>query len=530
MNGLAVILLIAAAGFGIARWSRMSVIPVLILAGSLAAALGWLPQDEVLADAFELALAFLVFSAGMELNPERFRKHLGAVLWVGTAQFVGVAAAGFLLAKLLGFEDVPAAYLALALSTSSTLVVVQHLKQQQQLFEPFGRLVLGVLLLQDVVMILIIVTVGRWPQGAWPVLQGLGTVGGLAAMAVGCQQWLMPWVIRRLRPDEETLLLLVLALLFVFVSAAHLTGVSPVAGAFFAGFALARFPVNGVARGQLLSFNDFFQAIFFTALGGLVVVSSPAMLLQAAVLAFGVWWVTPPLVGAVAEWRGMTTRPALESGLLLAQTSEFALVLGFTGTQVLEQIPGEVFSLMAMVAVLTMTLTPFVATDRFTTLLLHLHPRRRRGQATGSRRGHVLMLGFGAGGMWMMKPVAQAGHDVLVVDDDPAVIEQLEAKGIPCLRGDGSDEHLLARAGAREAKLILVSMRRVQDARRVLDFARQVPVVVRVFEETEAVVVRRSGGIPVLNSEAAADTFMEWFGQTIHPQDAERTERASPVT
>lgn len=515
MNGLAVLLLIAAAGFGIARWSRLSVIPLLILSGSLAAALGWLPQDEVLANAFELALAFLVFSAGMELNPDRFRQHIAAVVWVGLAQFVGVAAAGFLLAKLLGFEDVPAAYLALALSTSSTLVVVQHLKQQQQLFEPFGRLVLGVLLLQDVVMILIIVTVGRWPQGVWPVIQGLGTVGGLAALAVGGQRWLMPWVIRRLRPDEETLLLLVLALLFVFVSAAHLTGVSPVAGAFFAGFALARFPVNGVARGQLLSFNDFFQAIFFTALGGLVEVSSPAILLQAAVLALGVWWVTPPLVAAVAQWRGMTSRPALESGLLLAQTSEFALVLGFTGTQILDQIPADVFSLIALIAVLTMTLTPFVATDRFTTLLLHLHPQRRRARAPVGLRGHVLMLGFGAGGMWMMKPVAQAGHEVLVVDDDPAVIEQLERKKIPCMRGDGSDEALLSRAGAREARLILVSMRRVQDARRVLHFAREVPIVVRVFEEAEATVVRHLGGIPVLNSQAAAETFMEWFVKTM---------------
>lgn len=515
MNGLAVILLIASVGFALARWTRLPVIPLLLIAGSVVAALGWLPRDEFLEDAFRLSLAVLVFSAGMELNPDRFQMHIRTVLWVGLVQFLAVAAAGFLLAGLLGFGLVPAAYLGIALSTSSTLVVVQQLKQQQQMFEPFGRVVIGVLLVQDFLMILIIVLVAHWPEGAWSMAGSLGGVLALGGAAVFCQRWLMPRVLMKVKPDEETLLLLLLALLFAFMTAARFAGISPVAGAFLAGFALARFPVNGVARGQLLSFNDFFQAVFFTAMGGLVVVSDAGLLLKAGALAVAVWLITPPLVAAIAEWQGLTARPALESGLLLAQTSEFALVLTLTGAQVLRQIPDEVFSIVALVAVLTMTMTPFVATDRFTSRLLHWHPLRRRPSPTGAHEDHVLMLGFGAGGMWMFKPLKQAGYDVLVVDDDPAVIEQLNKQGVPCLRGDGSDEKLLQRASARSARLILTSMRRVEDARRVLEHVRGVPIFVRVFEDYEAETVERLGGFPVLNSTAGADTFMEWFEKTM---------------
>jgi len=103
------------------------------------------------------------------------------------------------------------------------------------------------------------------------------------------------------------------------------------------------------------------------------------------------------------------------------------------------------------------------------------------------------------------------GLKVLVVDDDPAVIAQLQKIGVPCLRGDGSDEKSLQEAGAREAKLIIASMRRVEDAAKVLRYARGVPVVTRVFEAAEAQWIKENGGTPVLNADAAAEVFMEWF-------------------
>jgi CPA2 family monovalent cation:H+ antiporter-2 len=415
----------------------------------------------------------------------------------------------------MGFDLVSAAYLGIALSTSSTLVVVSHLKQQQQMFEPFARLVIGVLLVQDLLMILVIGVITRWTDGLQGISLGLGGVVALGVLAVVCQHWVLPFVVARLKLDEECLLLLVLALLFLFAALANRFGLPPVTGAFLAGFALARFPINGMTRGLLLSISDFFQAIFFITLGTLIVLPGIDLLLKGVLLAVVVVAVTPPLVALLAEWQGLTSRPAVESGLLLAQTSEFALVLGLTGSQVLGQISSETFSMIALVAVATMCLTPFIATDRFTTFLLRFHPLRRRLNQEPLHKDHVLVLGFGAGGMWAVKPLLKAGHDVLVVDDDPSVIEQLRRSQIHCIRGDGADEKVLERAGARHAKVVIASMRRVLDAEKMLRRVGNVPVLVKVFEDEEAEKIRRLGGIPILNSSAAADTFMEWFEKTI---------------
>ena len=125
--------------------------------------------------------------------------------------------------------------------------------------------------------------------------------------------------------------------------------------------------------------------------------------------------------------------------------------------------------------------------------------------------------------MWVVKPLRAAGHDILVVDDDPTVIAQLERSKIPCLRGDGANEKTLEQAGARNARLIIASMRRLSEAEKVIQFARGVTVVARVFEAEEAEEVRRLGGTPVLNSKAGADEFMAWFnagGWQRHPETA----------
>ena len=161
-----------------------------------------------------------------------------------------------------------------------------------------------------------------------------------------------------------------------------------------------------------------------------------------------------------------------------------------------------------------MTLTPLLANDRITRVLLHFHPGRRRSRKTLNLENHILVLGFGTGGMWVVKPLIAAGHSVLVVDDDPVVIDHLNQAKIPCLRGDGADVKTLQEAGATKAKLIISSMRRATEAQTVLKFVNQTPVIVRLFEESEATAIKKLGGIPILNSEASAEKFLEWFVKT----------------
>lgn len=508
MMGIALLLAAAALAYALAQALRLPPLPLLLLGGIALGRAGAVPL-ALLEDALILGVTLLLFVTGIELGPGRTRGQRRAALRVGTVQFVLLGGAGFVLALGLGFAAVPAAYLALALTASSTLVIVRLLRQRRRMFEPYARLTVGVLLLQDLLVIVLIPVVTRAPRGWAAVGLGIAGVALLLALCLAALRWVTPLLVRLDREDEP-LLLAILALLFLFIGAADLLDLPLMVGAFLAGVALSGFPASAVVRPQLASVGDFFSAIFFTALGALVGLPTPGELLAALALAALVVVGTPPLVTWIAERAGLSARPAIEAGLLLAQTSELSLVVGLYG-MVEGQIDAGVFTVIALTTLLTMLLTPLVARDRVAWWLMRLHPVARGGQIEPPSGGHVLMLGSGTTGTPLLETLFGSGCEVVVVDDDPAVVARLRNADVPVIRGDATDVAVLEEARAREARVITSTVRRPEDNRRLLEHARGVPVIVRVFEEEDAEWVRDMGGIPVLYSEAAAEGLLRWW-------------------
>jgi Kef-type K+ transport system membrane component KefB len=529
MNLFALLLLAAAVGYGLARWLKLPVMPVLIGIGMALNVLDLLPSEFALSGSdknmqsaatktLEFGLVFLVFTSGVELNPRRFIRRGKAVAWVGILQFSVSAAIGYITARWIGFGPVESTYIGFGLAASSTLVVLRQLQLRHAMFEPFGRVVTGVLLLQDALLILVIVVLSHLGGGIRGISLGLAAsclLGGVAWLA---QQQIIPRLVKRMKPDEESLLLWLVAVLFAFVGIAFWLGLPPIVGAFAGGFAFSAFPLNGLVRGQLSSLADFFLALFFVVLGAMVGVPDITHWWTALKFSAIVLLLTPPLVAALAEWRGLNTRASIESGLLLAQTSEFSLLLG-AGGFALGHLSAAGFEILAMTTLITMTLTPFIGQEKVAQFLLRFHPLRRRLRPAKPPAGHILVLGFGSAGMWTVKPLRSSGQEVLVVDDDPVVCRELSRLGIPVMRGDGSEEHILERAGARNAKLVIASMRRVGDAIKVLNHIKGVPIVARVFEDEEAREIQAAGGIPIMNSEASAEAFLSWFTSQISPKE-----------
>jgi CPA2 family monovalent cation:H+ antiporter-2 len=509
VTALALLLAAAAGGHGMARWLGVPAIPLLVVCGIALSAVADV-TPEFLQGAVELGTAFLVFVAGTEMNPARVGLQRRAAVYVGLAHFFVLGSCGFLAARLMGFTGHTSAYLALALTASSTLVVVRLIQGRGQLFEPFGRLVIGVLLLQDVLVILLIPVITSLPAGAEATLVGLAGTSALLLVAYAALRWLAPPLVLGLGRNEEGLLLVVLGILFLFLGLANLLALPLVAGAFLAGVSLSPFPVNGLVRGQVQPLSDFFSALFFTALGAFLVAPTAQQFLQAAALALLMVAFTPPLVAFVSERAGFSARPAIFSGLLLAQSSEFSLVVGLQGV-VLGQIDRSVFTIIALVTVFTMVLTPLIATDRVTLALMRWHPSSR-GRADGTvPEGHVLLIGCGANGMPLLETLVIGPHEVVAVDDDPAVVARVRQAGIRCIRGDAADAGVLRRAGADRARVVISTIRRPEDNRPLLELASGGPVIVRAFSEQDARWIELRGGKPILYSEAAAADFLSWY-------------------
>lgn len=516
MNLFALLLGAAAVAYGVAKYFRLPSVPVLIGTGMSLSLIGLVPEELGIGNGagamnmLELGLVFLVFSSGVELNPRRFGKFIKAVSWVAGIQFFLALGIGFLCARWMGMETLEALYMGGGLAASSTLVVLRHLQTRKAMFEPYGRVVTGVLLMQDVALVLLIVLLSRVDGGGWNIGMGLLEVLLMGGVAWVAQRFVIPKLVFKFKPDEENLLLWLVAVLLGFVGVASRLKLPLIAGAFAGGFVFSAFPLNGLVRGQLSSLVDFFHAMFFVALGALLGIPDTGLWMQAGIYSLVVILVTPPLVALVAEWRGLNARAAIETGLLLAQTSEYSLLLGLSGV-VLGHVTQDTFSVLALTTIMTMVMTPILGRDAVANFLLPFHPLRKKSKPVETPRGHVLILGFGSAGMWTVKPLLAQGEQVLVVDDDAAVCRSLASKNIPYLRGDGAEEEVLKKAGARDAKLVIASMRRVGDALTVLSYVRGVPVLARVFEKSDAKRVKDAGGIPVMNSEAAADTFMEWL-------------------
>lgn len=543
MSAILAILVAAAAALGVARWLFLPSAPLLVLAGVALAATG-LPGGAALYEqVMSLGLTFLVFAAGTEMNPARVGPQRRAAVRVGVAQFLLVALLGFSAATWLGMTLVQSAHVALALTASSTLVVLRLLQRRQQMFEPFGRMVVGVLLLQDLLIILLISALSQASKGTGAVAAGLAATVGLMVAAYVGLRWVNPYLLLKLKLDEESQLLVALMVLFSFSGAAYAADLPPVSGAFLAGMSLSTFPVNGILRAPLASLSDFFLSTFFVALGASLTVPSWGEFGMALAFAALVVSATPPLVAWMAWRAGQTVRSAVESGLLLAQTSEFSLIVGLVG-RAQGTIDDRMMGVIAAVTVATMMLTPFLATNRNAWFLARLIGRRggkvsfEEFDMTESRfaessvsSGHVVLLGCGENGRRLLKRLLREGRRVAVIDDDAAVIAQVKSlgPGVAAIRGHGADARALEAASARQASVIISTLRRPEENEAVIVHAQGVPVILRVFEPDLADRLRSLGGMPILESHAAADDTMRWIESRFPKGAAAAPKGAAPA-
>jgi len=210
----------------------------------------------------------------------------------------------------------------------------------------------------------------------------------------------------------------------------------------------------------------------------------------------------------MAERAGLTSRSALEAGLLLSQTSEISLVVGLAG-MLQGDISESLFVVIAMVTTVTMLLTPFLSTEDATEAFMTLFtgPPAETG---ASPTGHVLLLGAGSTGMPLLEDLILSGCRVAVLDDDPAVVRQVREAGVEAILGEAWDPAVLRAAGVDEARVVVSTIRRPRDNAAALALAAG-PVVVRVFESDDADWVRARGGEPILYSEAAAEALVTWW-------------------
>ncbi|MDP3986385.1 MAG: cation:proton antiporter [Candidatus Veblenbacteria bacterium] len=501
------LIVVVATAFGlVARLLKQPLILGYVVAGVVLgpSVLGLITQPEVISALSTFGIAFLLFLVGAELDLGKLKVMGKPSLLLGIGQVVFTAVIGFALARFFGLNSVPAAYVAIALTFSSTIIVVKLLSEHQALESLYGRLAIGMLLVQDFIAIFVLVLLSGFSGGQPPGTAELTFIllkgAGLIMLALLAGRWLLPPLFMRLARSSELLLLSSIAWCFAFSLIAALGGFSIEIGAFLAGLALARLPYHLEIVGRVRSLRDFFITIFFVMLGSQLAITALASLAPAFItLSLFVLVGNPLIVMLIMKHMGYTKRTGFLVGLTVAQISEFSLILMHLGKN-LGHVGSAEVSLVTLVGVTTITLSSYLITYG-ETIYRKLAPyltwfeRKQvteRATQTSELSNHVVIFGCDRLGERLMHAVRTLSWPLLVIDFDPETVARLNAQGINCLYGDINDLDILERGQLTRARLVISTVPDLKDNQLLLqDLAQrgaQVPVYVTAdtWQDTQA--------------------------------------------
>jgi len=437
----------------------------------------------------EIGVVCLLFTIGLEFSLKSLLQIKFMSLVGGGVQVVLSILLAGLIAGALGLPLNQAVFFGFLASLSSTAIVLKILQERAEIESPHGRLTLGILLFQDIIVVpmMLIVPIlasgGRDLTGALLVLVKAIAVLSLVILA---GKWIIPsalYQIVRLRGRE----FFILGIVFVGLSVAWLTaqaGLSLALGAFFAGLIVSESEYAHRTLGNVIPFRDLFTSFFFVSVGMLFnlhfVVENPALLFA---LAGGVVALKFITAGVAATVLGMPLRTAVLTGLALAQIGEFSFILSESGIR-LGLIQADIYQVFLGISVLTMLATPFLIGkgDRVAARALGLPlPERlksglrtvREIQGDSPLNNHLIIVGFGLTGRNLSRAAAAAGIPRIIVELNPDTVRREQAGGEPIIYGDASQEAVIEHAAVKRARVMVIVISDPVATNRIVHMARR---------------------------------------------------------
>ena len=490
----------------------------------------------------EFGVVFLMFSIGLEFSLPKLFAMRRTVLVVGGVQVLATVAAAVMVAmaaKAWAQTGLPTSpllqqldwragvVLGGALAMSSTAIVMKALTDQLQLDSPHGRVVVGVLLFQDLAVVLLLVLVPALTQPADQLLWALAlavlkAVVLLTVLLVFGQRWmqrLFDLIAKQASHELFTLTVLLITLGLAWLT--ELAGLSLALGAFVAGMLIAETPYRHAVEEDIKPFRDVLLGLFFLTLGMqldvAVLLREPlwVMICFALPMAFKaalVWWIVrSPLLGAAQ----MGT--AVRSALALCAAGEFSFVLlNLANKNALKPLLGaELLQVLLAAMVLSMLAAPllmqhseriaawgvarFSRGDAWMNQALNMHQSATQKIAL---KGHVVMLGYGRSGQTVAQVLRSQGHTVLALDLDPDRVREARAAGQQVEYGDAARQNTLATLNMGSAKALVISFANTAVQLKVLHdvhaLAPQLPVIVRTHDEASVAKLKAAGAADVV--------------------------------
>ncbi|MCC5830850.1 MAG: cation:proton antiporter [Phycisphaeraceae bacterium] len=535
IQALGIMIISAAVMVLLARLIRMPSIVVYILAGlALGPLLGILilekpgpdTEQSTLDLVSELGIALLLFLVGLELSLERIRDVGRVAVLAGIGQVVFTAAGGFVLSILLGFAVMDSIFLAVALTFSSTVVVVKLLDQKKELHSLYGRIAVGIFLVQDLVVVVILTFLaglGRADeaqgisQTMLDLLIAFVGMGGLLLVAVLSSRYLLVRPFRWAAPWPQMLFIWALCWCFIFVEAAEILGLSLEIGAFLAGLSLAQLSNADDLRRRVHPLMNFFIAIFFISLGARMDLSAVTdEWFSAIVLSLFVLIGNPFIFIWIISRCGYGERTSFLTSVTVAQISEFSFIFAAMGTATGLILP-EIESLVMVVGVVTIGVSAYMilynhglyGICRRLGLLRMFRARQTEDEEPSEEiSNHVVVVGMNPLGRRLASDLHRKGHLVLAIDTDARKLARL-----PCLTMVGNVDYLsvVEEAGLARARMGISALQ-IEDTNNLFAYRCKefgVPVAIHAFDRSVVEDLKRLGADFLMDGKGLAFRLLE---------------------
>lgn len=433
----------------------------------------------------KFGIAILLFIIGLHMSPSVVR-DLGKVsLATGIGQIVFTSITGFTVATALGIPRLAALYTAIALTFSSTIIIVKLLTDKRDLNKLYAKVAVGFLLVQDVIATIILIFISTLNAGTdtnplfaimYALLKGTVLIGIMLAIS----GYVLPRLYRAISASQELVFLVSVAWGLGLAALFYNIGFSAEIGALVAGVALASTPYAYEIGSRMKPLRDFFIILFFILLGANMEISNiPSLLIPALILSFFVTVGNPLIMIMIMNLMGFSRRTSFQAGMATAQISEFSLILASIGFQV-GHLSKDVLSLITLIGLVTISISTYMImySDKLYSWLgpyMGLFELRKHEKKNDvEKKGHqVVLIGYGRIGEDFVNAFKEIEKSFIVVDYDPRAIERMQADKVPFMYGDADDTEFLDELELHDVSMVVSNVMNINTNFMLIDRLKQ---------------------------------------------------------
>jgi len=464
--GISLIILVVLAISFVMRILKQPLIIGYILSGIVVGPLLFniLPEGNTLITFSEMGIAFLLFIVGLHLSPKVIKEVGKISIITGIGQVIFTSLIGYFIAIFLGFPKITSLYIAVALTFSSTIIIMKLLSDKEALEKLYGKISIGFLLVQDIIAIIVLLIVSSFSEGVSisSLITGTLIKGSiLFIILVPIALYILPRFTSFFAKSQEFLFIFAIAWGLGLASLFKYIGFSLEAGALIAGVILSMTPYSFEISSKLRPLRDFFIISFFILLGSQMVFGDITNMIYPAIIFSTFILIGNPLIVMILMGTfGYSKNTGFMSGLTVAQISEFSLILIALGVKI-GHIPGEIISLVTIIGLVTIAGSTYLimfsdkiypAISNYLNIFEKKHLNEKKSRV---RKYEYFLLGENRIGFSIMNAFKKLKKDYLVIDYNPEIIKRLSSEKIPCIYGDLSNIDFLEDLNFKKSKLIV---------------------------------------------------------------------------